>query len=162
MTTPNTRQTNENPFEKLRNMAFSATPEQLGLTLPADKIIVYGVIMDWDMGGFTATTVSYCTGDASLYLSSGGGVIGGGQHESVSTAAKQFVAFAQQFLHNTTQTNETPLPITDEVKFYLLTNNGFYAGQEIMDNFENNTSRWLPLFEEGNNVLSELRMISQK
>jgi hypothetical protein len=77
-TKPKVHQTKENAFEGLRNMAFTATPEQLGLSLPADKTVVYGVIMDWEMGGATATTVSYQTGDASLYLSSGGGVIGGG------------------------------------------------------------------------------------
>jgi hypothetical protein len=67
-------QTNENAFGGLRKQAFSVTPEQLGLSLPTDKTVVYGVIMDWEMGGATATTVSYQTGDASLYLSSGGGV----------------------------------------------------------------------------------------
>lgn len=154
--------TQENAFEGLRNMAFSATPDQLALSLPTDKTVVYGVIMDWEMGGATATTVSYQTGDASLYLSSGGGVIGGGQHENVNIAAKQFVSLAQTFLDKTTKTETTPLPATDEVKFYLLTNKGIFVGQEIMKNFENNSSSWLKLFEEGNNVLTELRKTSEK
>ncbi len=155
-------QTKENAFEGLRNMAFSATPEQLGLSLPKDKTVVYGVIMDWEMDGAIATTVSYQTGDASLYLSSGGGVIGGGQHQNVNSAAKQFVSLAQTFLDKTVETSTTPLPLTDKVKFYLLTNKGVYAGQESMKNFENNSSTWLKLFEEGNNVLTELRKISEK
>jgi hypothetical protein len=143
-------------------MAFTATPEQLGLSLPTDKTVVYGVVMDWEMGGATATTVSYQTGDASLYLSSGGGVIGGGQHQNVNSAAKQFVTLAQTFLDKTAKTETTPLPATDEVKFYLLTNKGVFVGQETMKNFENNSSSWLKLFEEGNNVLTELRMTSEK
>jgi len=53
-------QTKENSFEGLRNMAFTATPEQLGLSLPLDKTIVYGIIMDWEMGGATASTIAYC------------------------------------------------------------------------------------------------------
>ena len=154
--------TQENAFEGLRNMAFSATPDQLGLSLPTDKTVVYGVIMDWEMGGATATTVSYQTGDASLYLSSGGGVIGGGQHKNVNSAAKQFVSLAQTFLDKTTKTETTPLPSTDEVRFYLLTNKGVFVGQEQMKNFENNSSTWLKLFEEGNNVLTELRKTSEK
>lgn len=162
MTTPKVRQTKENAFEGLRNMAFSATPEQLGLSLPTDKTVVYGVIMDWEMGGATATTVSYQTGDASLYLSSGGGVIGGGQHQNVNSAAKQFVVLAQTFLDKATKTETTPLPKENVVKFYLLTNKGVYVGQEEMKNFENNISIWLGLFEEGNNVLTELRKTSEK
>lgn len=155
-------QTKDNAFEGLRNMAFSATPEQLGLALPAGNTIVYGVIMDWEMGGATASTVAYQTGDASLYLSSGGGVIGGGQHQNVNSAAKQFVSLAQTFLGKTTKTETKPLPSTDEVKFYLLTNKGLFVGQEQMKNFENNSSSWLKLFEEGNSVLTELRKTSEK
>jgi len=145
-TKPKVHQTKENAFEGLRNMAFTATPEQLGLSMPTDKTIVYGVVMDWEMGGATATTIAYQTGDASLYLSSGGGVIGGGQ----------------SFLDKATKTELTPLPSTDEVKFYLLTNNGVYVGQEQMKNFENNSSTWSKLFEEGNIVLTELRKTSEK
>ncbi|MBL7829785.1 MAG: hypothetical protein JNK41_02060 [Saprospiraceae bacterium] len=155
-------ETSESPFQGLRDMAFTATPEQLGLSLPNDKTVVYGVIMDWEMGGATATTVSYQTGDASLYLSTGGGVISGGQHQNVNSAAKQFVSLAQTFLNKTTKTETTPLPSTDEVRFYLLTNKGVFVGQEQMKNFENNSSAWLKLFEEGNNVLTELRKTSEK
>ncbi len=156
------RQTKDNAFEVLRNMAFTATPGQLGLTFPSDKTIVYGVIMDWEMGGATASTVAYQTGDASLYLSSGGGIIGGGQHQKVNSAAKQFVGLAQTFLGKTTKTEAKTLPSTDEVKFYFLTNKGVFVGQEQMKNFENNSSGWLELFEEGNRVLTELRKTSEK
>ena len=119
--------------------------------------VVYGVIMDWEMGGAIATIISYQTGDASLYLSSGGGVIGGGQHQNVNSAAKQFISVAQTFLEKTIKTETTPLPSTDEVKFYFLTNKGVFVGQETIINFENNSSPWLKLFEEGNNVLTEIR-----
>jgi hypothetical protein len=151
----------ENPFDGLRNMAFTATPEQLGLSLPIDKTVVYGIVMDWEMGGAVATIVSYQTGDASLYLSSGGGVIGGGQHQNVNTAAKQFVSLAQTYLDRATKTETTDLPTTDEVRFYLLTSKGIFVGQEQMKNFENNSSDWLKLFEEGNKVLTELRLTTE-
>jgi hypothetical protein len=152
----------DNPFDGLRNMAFTATPEQLGLSLPTDKTVVYGIVMDWGMSGAVATTVSYQTGDASLYLSSGGGVIGGGQHQNVNSAAKQFVNLAQSYLDKVAKTETTDLPTEDEVKFYLLTNKGVFVGQEQMKNFENKSSRWLELFEEGNKVLTELRLTTEK
>lgn len=161
-TIPKVHQTKENAFEGLRNMAFSATPEQLGLSLPTDKTIVYGIIMDWEMSGATASTVAYQTGDASLYLSSGSGVIGGGQHKNVNSAAKQFVNLAQTFLVKASKTKTKSLPLKDEVKFYFLTNEGIYVGKELMKNFENNSSSWLKLFEEGNIVLAELRKTSEE
>lgn len=150
-------QAQESTFIELRNMAFSATPSQLELPILTDQTVVFGVVMDWEMDGGIATTVAYQTGDASLYLSSGGGVIGGGQHESVSNAAKRFVSLAQTFLNKATKTETTPLPTTNEINFYLLTNNGIYVGQDVINNFENNSSDWLQLFEEGNKVLAQLR-----
>ena len=151
----------ENAFDGLRSMAFSVTHDQLGLLLPPDKTVVFGVIMDWGMDGAIATIVSYQTGDASLYLSSGGAIIGGGQHENVSNAAKQFVSLAQMFLYNANKTQMTTLPITNQVKFYLLTNNGIYVGQDVIKNFENHSSEWLQLFEEGNKVLTEIRLTTE-
>ncbi|MCO4291868.1 hypothetical protein NF867_03220 [Solitalea sp. MAHUQ-68] len=150
--------TKENTFEDLRNLAFTATPEKLGISLPNYKTIVFGVIMDWEMDGATVTTVSYQTGDASLYMSTGGAIIGGGQYQNVSNAAKEFVLKAQSFLEKTTQTTSTPTPPKNLVKFYLLTNKGIFVGQEEMKNFENNSSIWLTLFEQANNVITELRL----
>jgi len=155
-------QTKENAFEGLRNMAFSVTPEQLGLSLPIDKKKVYGVIMDWEMDGATASIVAYQTGDASLYLSSGGGVIGGGQHQNVRSATKEFVNLGQIYLDKSTKTESTTLPIANEVKFYLLTNDGVYVGSEQMKKLENQSSIWMKLFEEGNKVITELRTIDEK
>ena len=154
-------QLKENPFDGLRNMAFTATPEQLELSLPTDETIVYGIIMDWEMSGAVATTVSYQTGDASLYLSSGGGIIGGGQHQNVNSAAKQFVNLAQTYLGKAVKAETTDLPATNEVRFYLLTNKGVFVGQEQVNNFENKSSKWLELFEEGNKVLTELRLTTE-
>lgn len=150
----------ENAYVGLRNMAFTVKPDTLGLALSKDKTEVYGVIMDWEMGGAIATTIAYMTGDASMYTSTGGGVIGGGQHQNVNSAAKQLIKVAQTYLDKAIKTETTPLPQTDIVKFYLLTNKGVYVGQEVMSNFENNSSKWLGLFEESNKVLTELRSIS--
>lgn len=159
---PKLVQTKENKFEKLRNMCFSVTPEQLQLLLPTNSTIVYGVIMDWAMDGATATIVSYTTGDASMYLSSGGGIIGGIRYEQVNKAAKQFVNVAQQYINKASKTENTDQPLTNQVKFYLLTNKGKFVAQDNMKNFENNSSEWQKLFEEGNKVLTELRKTTKR
>ena len=157
-----TYKTKDNQFEALRDRAFSITPEQLGISLTEEGTTVYGVIMDWEMGGAVASTISYASGDASLYLSSGGGVIGGGQHENVNAAAKTFVKMAQDYLSKASETKTTALPNINTVNFYFLTNKGIFIGKEEMKNFENSSSDWLNLFEEGNKVLSELRLVSDK
>lgn len=157
---PRARQTQGNAFADLRKQALAATPGMLNLSLPDDKTIVYGIVMDWDMGNVVASTVSYATGDASMYLSSGGGVIGGGQHEDISKASKKFTAMAQNLIGMAARTSETPLPGPNEIRFYFLTTDGLYVGKERMENFRNNSSPWLGLFAQGNNVLAELRKTS--
>lgn len=156
---PKAHQTSKNAYSDLRKQTFSVTPEMLELSLDNNKAIVYGVVMDWEMGGAIATTISFITGDASLYLSSGGAIIGGGQHENVNQASKNFTTLAQDFLAKSIKTEETSLPGSDEIKFYLLTNKGVYVGKDTISNFENNSSPWMKMFNEGNKLLSELRTV---
>lgn len=152
----------DNRFHDLRNMALNVTPEQLQLSLPADQIKIFGVIMDWDLGDGIMTLASYETGDASMYLSSGGGVIGGGQHENVNKASKEFVSMAQNYLDKSSKADTTTLPDKDCFKFYFLTNKGKFFTQENIANIENNSSKWLGLFENANKLITELRLITEK
>ena len=147
--------TKDNIYEDLRKQAFDITQQQLGLTIHDTEI--YGVIMDWDIGNGIVTLVTYKTGDASMYLSSGGGVIGGGQHKNVNRAAKEFVRTAGKYFNNAIKIDSTPLPEKDGVRFYFLTAKGKYCAQEKMINFENESSKWLDFFNEANNVITELR-----
>jgi len=152
----------ENPYNGLREMAFESKPEQLGLSLPVSKTVVYGIVMDWDVKNGTASIISFLSGDASIYFSSGGGIIGGGTHENVKIIAKQFVEKAQQMLDKAIKTEQTPLPDKNKVVFYLLTNKGIYSGQDNMENFQNQSSIWLGLFLIGNELINELRTIKEK
>lgn len=147
-------------YEALRNQALTIAPEQLGLTLSKDSLVVYGVIMDWGIDEQTVTMTAYKTGDASLYISSGGGVLGGGQYENVSKASKKLIALAQDFATGS-PVEKTPLPIKDKIFFYLLTNKGIYLKYEEMSKIEGNSSPILPLFNEANLVLGELRSVSE-
>jgi hypothetical protein len=149
-----------NIYPNLRAEALNATAERLDLTLPNDKTIVYGVVMDWDLDGGTASLVAFQTGDASIYFSYGGGIIGGGFHENVKKAALAFIDKSQNYLSKAAPADATPLPGANGVKFYFLTNKGKFAAQEKLENFENRSSRWLELFEEANKVITELRLIS--
>ena len=149
-----------NPYKDLRNLALSATMDQIGVSFHTNQTKIYGVIMDWDLGEGTATLISFLSGDASLYLSSGGGMIGGSGHQNIKNAAIAFIDEAGSFLDKTSKTDTTPLPNKNCIKFYFLTNNGIFVGQEQMINIENRSSKWLDLFEEGNKVISEIRIVT--
>src|ERR1700683_482132 len=81
-----------NPYEDLKRLAYSTTYEQLHLPEAGGKEILYGVLMDWDYEGKAIITlVSFRTGDASLYFSTGAVIIGGGQHAEVAETSKAFI-----------------------------------------------------------------------
>jgi hypothetical protein len=88
------------------------------------------------------------------------GVIGGSGHDNVKQAAAAFIKKAGEYLSKTNKTDSTPLPGKDGVNFYFLTNKGQFVGQEEVKYFDNNSSPWLALFEEGNKLITEIRMVS--
>jgi hypothetical protein len=153
----------ENPYEGLRKNALHVSAEELDIQIPDTETRVYGIVMDWDQSGDgVATVVAFETGDASMYSSSGGAVIGGGQDDNVVKAVARYISKGQGYLDKATKTEATPLPDKDCIRFYLKTNKGMYATQETMTNMENGTSPWLSLFEEANVVLAELRIASER
>jgi hypothetical protein len=78
-------------YPKMRQHAFTMRPRP---DTPPDTISV--VLMDWHVGNGTATVLAAADGSASLYLSSGGGFIGGGQKfASIRTAALHAIDLAR-------------------------------------------------------------------
>ena len=150
----------ENPFEGLRNMAFDISLQQLGLDIKDSEI--YGVIMDRETGNANVTLVAYKTGDASLYFSSGGGIIGGGQKHTVNSAAKILVKQASVYFDKSKIMYAVPLPDKDCIRFYFLTAKGKYCIHEEMKNIRNNTSPYVDFFEKANDLITEIRKTEEK
>ena len=157
-----TIQPKDNPYMRLRGQIFEATPEQIGLTMTTDEK-PYAIVMDMGMGGDgTASLVSIIDGNASMYLSTGGGVIGGYAHETVRKAATDFVNMGQSYYSKMNLVDSFPLPKADNVIFYILTNKGKYSIEEEIQKIENDDSDWGQLFYEGNKVITELRLTTEK
>ena len=153
------KQTEQNPYSDMRNMAFSATSEQLGLS-GMDKNDVYGIVSEMDMNGATATVVTFSNGDTSLYLSSGGGFIGAGQHESVQKVVKKYVENGQKYIEKATKIEKAKLPESGMTNFNFLTENGIYSISKSLSELESGKSEFSNLFVELNEVISHIRMKS--
>ena len=152
----------ENMYPELRNKSLTVTANELQLKLDSNKTIVYGAIMDWDIGQAIATVVSFQTGDASLYISAGQIYIGGYAHENVRNAGLAFVNESQNYLSKAKATEDTSLPDKGCVRFYFLTNKGKFTFQETVENITSKKSDWKQLFELGNNVITEYRTTTDK
>jgi hypothetical protein len=114
-----------NAYIGLRNMALQGSRAKFGIPASLSSSEPYGVVMDWGVEKGTATVVALDDGTGSVYLSSGGGYIGGGQsHESIRTAAKKTVELAASVLPLMHLTSSYPLPERGQVTFYVLTDAG--------------------------------------
>jgi hypothetical protein len=143
----------------LRNIWFTIKPEEMGITFKPESKIPYAVLMDMGVDGDTVTIVSSLIGDGSMYTSTGGGVIGGIEHENVRKASIDFVSVAGGFIDKMELTTEFPLPSGNRVKFYLITPGGIYTTEEVdVDVLVLGNHELSPLFFAGNVVITELRI----
>ena len=107
------------------------------------------------------TLTSFLSGDASLYYSTGGGVLGGVGHAALQVAAKAFVRVASDFLDQTTQTSDHPLPATGQVYFYLVTPEGWRRAEATYAELMTGQGALAPLFAAGQEVITQFRQIEE-
>jgi len=144
-------------YEAARMAALHVSAQQLGLQIPASVTKVYGVVMDWDMGGTVLSLIAYINGGANALLSSGATVTGAGADPEVAKQASEFVQVAQDYLNRGVPVSDLGYPPPGTVRFYLLTNKGIFAVQELLSLINDNTSPLLGLFFRGNMVLDEIK-----
>jgi hypothetical protein len=144
-------------YESSRYTALHVTPDNLNLQIPPSLTKVYGVVMDWDMGGTLLTLNAYINGAANAFLSSGASAMGGGNDPAVAEQASEFVVIAQDYLNRAVPVSDLGFPPPGTVRFYLLTNRGIYAVQELLALINDNSSPLLGLFFRGNMLLDEIK-----
>jgi hypothetical protein len=134
---------------------------------PADFSIepdgrVWGVLMDTGYPEVVATLVALADGTASIYLSSGGGVIGGGPHENINAAARHLVQMANDFISQMSPASEFPLPGAGRTRFYVLTTEGVVSFEAAEEELGAGSHALSPLFFAGHEVITGLRMASER
>jgi hypothetical protein len=145
-------------YEQLRTMALHTRAGDLGIRAGAIEPLVFGIVMDMDIDGETATLVAFETGDASLYLSTGGGVIGGGAHPAVAEAARRFVASARAVRNSASRAESFPRPGRGEATFYLLATAGTFAATRTEEGLAGGRDAFSAVFSEGQDLLAQLRL----
>ena len=146
-------------FGDLRNQVLALTSAASGIP-PLGTNAVFGVVMDIGFPEGWATIVALADGNASLYLSGGGGVIGGVGHEKVRNAAIAMNQVADTFAKQTKTTTSTPLPKPGEVTFYLLTTRGILTVTAREEDLGEERDVLSPLFYAGQDVITQLRLVS--
>jgi len=145
-------------YRDMRNLVFSLSPERIGLAKDTEEPIA--ILMETGYPEAVASLVCIADGTTSLYLSSGGGVIGAGEHETVRNVALSFLAMSKQHIDEFQSTNIHPLPQQSFVVFYLITKKGVLTFQAADDDLGNMREILSPLFHKGHEVIAAIRQHS--
>jgi hypothetical protein len=104
-------------YPEMRDRPLHGSRAEFGLTGSFARNQPWGVLIETGYPEGSATLIALADGSASIYLSSGGGTIGGIAHETIRKAAQRMVQIASQFQPQMKQTTALPLPRKGETIF---------------------------------------------
>lgn len=142
----------------LRDGVLAIGPEDIGLT-GADCPEVWGAMMELADAGVVVSLVALVDGSVSVYLSDGGGVIGCGLHPDVRLAAAKMLRVAEQVVDQCESTDQYPLPVEDEVRFYLLTNQGVLSSTAERAELDEGAVALAELYYAGHGVIGMVELL---
>jgi len=117
--------------------------------------------MELAVGGGTATIIAIADGTVSMYLSSGGGVIGAGEHAAVRAEGQRFRTVVADSRGLLVRTGEFPLPGPDEVRFHARVGDDRFTGVAPESALRGGRHPLAPLYAAGQDLLTEIRLASE-
>ena len=155
------REENDTPadvYVGLRSQLLTLDPASVGLQPSDDLPTLWGALMEMGFPEGAATIVSLVDGTTSMYTSTGGGVIGGGQHETVAVMSLRFLAEAERTTEGLTDPSGDPdLPPHGTVSFVLLGYSGMRTGLANEDELASMQHPLSRLYAAGQDVITALR-----
>jgi hypothetical protein len=145
----------------MRRGILASTPAELGFASDEAFPTVYGLLMEYRVGEHTVSVVCLRDGTASLYTTSGFGIIGGQAYDFVRTAAVKCVKLAETHATGSVEAPAQPLPGEAEVYFYYLTYDGIRVHIAPQTAVEDGSSPRAPLYEAAQVVQTLLRRITE-
>lgn len=145
-------------YLKLREQA-------LGIRLPGlAPDALHAVVMDWPVSNGMTTVLAAADGTASIYLSSGGGFIGGSESvPTLKSAALHAIRLATREHGDARPTLETSLPASpNAVFFYFVYESGLLLTRANEATLRDGTNRLKGLGIAMQQIITEYRLKYQK
>jgi hypothetical protein len=140
---------------------FATDPASIELT-PDNTNGIWAVLMEMGQPGAVITLVCVAEGTVSLYFSTGGGMLGIGEHEGPRAAAMNLINQAPRFLADAAKTTSFPLPDEGITRFYFLTFDGVYEIKANTNELGNQQSPFSDLFYLGQDVITQARIVDEE
>ena len=148
-------------FTDLRSMAL--TVDLGSLQTPAgDSWGGAGVaMMEIGMDGAVASIVALADGTVSMYTSTGGGVIGAGEHAAVRAEATRFRTVVADSRNLLTRSDAFPLPALGEVRFQARIGDDGFSGAAPESALRGGRHPLSTVYAAGQDLLTEIRLASE-
>lgn len=155
------RRRSSDVFEGLRSMALGV--DAGSVRTPADEPWSGAAVaaMELAVDGATATVVAIADGTVSMYLSTGGGVIGAGEHAAVRAEAQRFRTVVADSRGLLARTADFPLPAPGQVRFHAWVGDDRFTGMATEAVLRGGRHQLAPLYAAGQDLLTEIRMASE-
>ncbi len=149
----------EEVYQGLRAQILGLDPATAGMQQGPEHQVLWGALMETGYPRGTATLVALADGTTSLYLSTGGGIIGGGFHRAVADATRSFLAELEHRLPMLRPDPDAALPATGWVIIRALTYTGRMYSEAAEDDLGHGRHELSPVFYAAHRVITELRLI---
>jgi hypothetical protein len=149
-------------YDDLRGRVLALDPAEAGLAPSARHPRVYGGLLETGLGTGTFTLVCLADGTTSLYLSSGGGTIGGGEHPPVAAATLAFLDALEAGLDGFGADRDDAPPRTGRAVLRALTydgRRGVEAEERALGEGRDPAS---PVFYAAHDVITALRLVDER
>lgn len=120
------------------------------------------VMMETRYDSAVVSVVAFVDGAASIYFSSGGGVIGGESHRTVNIAARRFSQFAGMHIGEMEKCETFPLPAPGQTTFYVAGQQGMFTLSATEEDLGTGNHEFSPLFHLGQHLITQLRQVSEQ
>ena len=141
----------------MREQIFSMPAREIGLEPGPGHTHVWGVLMETGYPQAVVSLVTIAEGTTSLYFSSGGGIIGAGEHKAVRETSMRFIAFVDQHVDAFAPATDHAMPAVGRVRFYVRTFDGLRAAEASEKELGENRHPLSPFFRAGHAVIAAVR-----
>jgi hypothetical protein len=145
-------------YQGLRSMALDI--DEATFEMPEGESWSGPVVaaMELALSNGTATIVAIADGTVSMYLSSGGGVIGAGGHAAVRAAGNRFRTVVGELRGLLESTEDFPLPEPGQVRFHARIAEAAYTAVSLEAALRAGRHPLAPLYAAGQDLLTEIRL----
>ena len=153
---------NPEAYEGLRTLALTVARKDLALPNPKSPATPWGLIMDtaFEEGG-SSSVIAFADGTASIYLSSGGGYIGGDGHSKIRHAVSDLMPLAAKYIAEAIPVKSSPLPDKGHSTFYFRTDSGLFAATAPEELLGEGHHKLSPLYFGVQKVITEYRLLAE-